>query len=173
MKPAPSGSSVQRRCTYRPSAVILSLLVGMPAGAIGLPACTREPASSNATSTDPGASGRTVRPRTGAARVGEERVGIYRGTLQRGDQTTANHEVEVLADTDGSPNVTVFDFCSLQMRGDGPTFTAEEGSRCLVDLGDGRRSRPATGEATFDNGTLRASVRFPEEDVVWTFEGAR
>lgn len=100
-------------------------------------------------------------------------MGEYRGTLQRGEETVTDHVVEVLTDTDGSPMVSIADFCSLQMRGAGPEYQADPDQRCLVNLGDGQRARAATGSANIADGRIRATVQFPDDDVTWTFEGQR
>lgn len=98
-------------------------------------------------------------------------LGTYTGTLDQAGTSVEGHTVEVLDYANGQPQIGIFDFCNIDLVGEGPTYTAADGASCLVDLGDGRKPHDASAEVTFEGGTVEATVTFAPGDVVWTYTG--
>ena len=112
---------------------------------------------------------------SGTAPVAAEGVaGPWRGTLNKGGTAVENHEVVVMTDRDGAPQVGFWEFCNVNMTGEGPTYTVAPASSCFVDLGTGSNTpnNITTGSATFTETSIEATITF-ENGTVWSFSGTR
>ena len=111
----------------------------------------------------------------GTAPVAAEGVaGPWRGTLNKGGTAVENHEVVVMTDRDGAPQVGFWEFCNVNMTGEGPTYAVAPASSCFVDLGTGSNTpnNITTGSATFTETSIEATITF-ENGTVWSFSGTR
>jgi hypothetical protein len=98
--------------------------------------------------------------------------GSFHGKLTKGDQVVDNHEVVVMTDGKGQPQVGLWELCNIDLVGTGP-YTSAEGSACMVDLGDGKKKgHDVTAKATFDGSTWKVKATF-DDGTVWTYEGSR
>lgn len=101
----------------------------------------------------------------------ERRPGVYFGVLEQDSTVLRDHRVEVLNDRDGVPQLGIWEFCNIDLQGDGPNYTASEGASCFVDLGDGRKGYLVTVEARMTDERLQATVTFGDGDAVWKYDG--
>lgn len=97
--------------------------------------------------------------------------GTFKGPLTRGSEVLADHEVVVMTDGQGQPQVGLWEFCNIQLVGGGP-YTAAKDSSCLIDLGDGKKPHAVTAEGRFENGAWSVTATF-DEGTVWSWKGTR
>lgn len=101
-------------------------------------------------------------------------AGTWRGTLDKGGTPVENHEVVVMTDRNGAPQVGFWEFCNVDMTGEGPTYTVAPNMSCFVDLGTGSNAghNITAGSATFTDTSIEATITF-ENGTVWSFTGTR
>lgn len=99
--------------------------------------------------------------------------GTFTGTLDKAGEQVPNHAVTVMTDGQGNPQVGFWEFCNVDMTGEGPEYTSVDGASCFVDLGDGQKPHAATATARYENDSLTASVTFDGGAATWSFTGTR
>jgi hypothetical protein len=105
--------------------------------------------------------------------VAEDGVqGNFTGTLDKAGMPVENHTITVMTDGQGAPQIGFWEFCNVDMTGEGPDYTSVEGSSCFIDLGEGQKAYGATATANYADDTLTATVTF-ENGTTWSFTGTR
>ncbi len=138
-------------------------------------AATETPAEATPAEATPAEAPAAQTPGTGTAPVAANGVaGPWRGTLNKGGTAVENHEVVVMTDRDGAPQVGFWEFCNVNMTGEGPSYTVAPASSCFVDLGTGSNTpnNISSGSATFTETSIEATITF-ENGTVWSFSGTR
>lgn len=99
--------------------------------------------------------------------------GTFHGPLAKGGDTVANHEVVVMTDGKGQPQVGLWEFCNIDLLGEPAAYTSAPDAQCMVDLGDGKKKgHGVTAEASYVGGTWKVKATF-DDGTVWTYTGTR
>jgi hypothetical protein len=101
-------------------------------------------------------------------------AGTYTGTLNKGGTEVAGHQVTVMTDRAGNPQVGFWEFCNVDMVAEGSGFAPAPNMSCFVDLGTGSNQphNIASGSATIADGNISATITF-ENGTVWSYTGTR
>ncbi len=101
-------------------------------------------------------------------------AGTYTGTLNKGGTEVPGHQVTVMTDRAGAPQVGFWESCNVDMVAEGSGFVSAPNMSCFVDLGTGSNQAHniASGSATIADGNISATITF-ENGTVWSFTGTR
>lgn len=79
----------------------------------------------------------------------------------------------MLTDGDGNPQIGIWEFCNIDMRGTGTEYNSVPGASCLVDLGEGRKEFDVVATAQITTEHIEVRVVFGDDAATWKFDGSR
>lgn len=119
-----------------------------------------------------GAEESAAEPAVAAATADEGIQGTFTGTLDKAGTPVEAHAITVATDADGAPQIGFWEFCNVDMVGEGPEYASAPDASCFIDLGEGNKAYGATASASYADNQLTAEVTF-EDGTTWSFTGTR